>query len=332
MRVAKIALLLVAWGAVGLSRADEVRQSEIFFTGCDAEISASVVEPAADGPHSGLVMVGGSGPADRTELMGIARRFAREGLVVLAYDKRGTGKSGGNWVTSSLDDLACDARTAFRTLEGMANVDEGRVGYWGISQAGWVLPLAAATTAPAFAIVVSGGGLSPRKVETRNYLSTVERVDSDPSAEEEVRQLLARYFAYLGGEGSRGALMEKVEEYRNRAWFPATGIERVIPVETNRDNWAWVANFDPVPSIASMKAPVLVLLGGADPLTPAGATAETWNAALSPGVSMNRVVVVPGAGHGLTTGAHGGPPVPEFFEIQMEWLNALGMLRVTTPL
>ena len=45
-------------------------------------------------PVPGIVLVHGSGPLTREHLRGDARRLARLGFAVLAYDKRGVGHSG----------------------------------------------------------------------------------------------------------------------------------------------------------------------------------------------------------------------------------------------
>lgn len=302
------------------------QEFEIEFSNGDVHLAGTVTVPPGAGPHPGMVLVGGSGPSDRTHLVDVARGFAREGLAVLAYDKRGTGKSSGSWVNSALCDLAGDAAAAFHTLAEQPLVDPDQTGYWGISQGGWVVPIAVKRTPAAFAIIVSGGGLSPKAVETHRYLSIVEGVDSSPKASKEIQRLLDNYFAYLAGERPRELLMQSVQQLQDRAWLPATAIERVIPSEGNRDNWAWVATFSPGPSIASMELPTLVLLGEADPLTPAEPTARAWRTALPEGAAESDVIVVPGAGHGLRTGAHGGPLVAEFFPIQLEWLAVAGIL------
>ena len=70
------------------------------------------------------------------------------GVAVLAYDKRGIGKSGGLYPGESptgatIDQLARDAAAAARFLTTRAEVDPARIGLAGHSQAGWIMPLAA---------------------------------------------------------------------------------------------------------------------------------------------------------------------------------------------
>lgn len=327
-------MLMLACFVMGVSDATagaDIQEFEFSFDNGDVSLNGTVIMPSGEGPHPGMVMVGGSGHSGRSQLMEVAEGFAREGMAVLASDKRGTGSSGGSWLTSSLYDLADDAAAGFRALANHPAIDPEKIGYWGISQGGWIVPIAASRTPAAFAIVVSGGGLAPKEVETQNYLSIFERLDSNEQAQYELRHLLEEYFAYLAGVGSRQSLMETLESYRNRAWLSATGIEKVIPSEANREYWAWVADFEPSATIAAMTAPVLVLLGGSDPLTPAERTAEAWRSALSPESPGSRVVVVPDAGHGLRSGRHGGPLVPGFYSLQLRWLASLNILAPPRP-
>ena len=83
-------------------------------------------------------------------------------MTVLAYDKRGVGGSTGDWNTASFDDLAADVVAAFQYLKSRNDIDPAQIGLLGVSQAGWVMPLAAVRAKDlAFLISISGAGLSP---------------------------------------------------------------------------------------------------------------------------------------------------------------------------
>jgi dienelactone hydrolase len=81
-------------------------------------------------------------------------------------DKRGVGKSTGNWGAASFEDLADDAVAAAKFLQARTDIAANQIGFWGQSQGGWIAPLAAARVSEAaFAIALSGGGLSPAEQE-----------------------------------------------------------------------------------------------------------------------------------------------------------------------
>jgi pimeloyl-ACP methyl ester carboxylesterase len=91
------------------------------------------------------------------------------GLAVLSYDKRGVGASsgvyeqrGGDGAEATLRRLAGDAARAFDALSATSGVDRERLGLFGASQAGWVIPLAAelTRTPPKFHVILSGPAVS----------------------------------------------------------------------------------------------------------------------------------------------------------------------------
>ena len=88
-----------------------------------------------------------------------------QGFAVLSYDKRGTGTSTGDWKSADFDSLAGDVRAGVRFLTARADIKPNRVGLWGISQGGWILPIVAAKAAPdiAFLIVHAGSGTMVRQ-------------------------------------------------------------------------------------------------------------------------------------------------------------------------
>jgi hypothetical protein len=71
------------------------------------------------------------------------------GLVTLSCDKRGIGQSGGRYPgefpsMEAVDQYARDVAAQARFLAAQPEVDPGRVGVAGASQAGWIMPLASA--------------------------------------------------------------------------------------------------------------------------------------------------------------------------------------------
>jgi hypothetical protein len=93
-------------------------------------------------------------------------RFAKEGVVALGYDKRGAGKSGGAYEgeqsvsEKNIALLADDAISALRKLSTHPSLKGLPVGFAGISQAGWIGPLAAEKGALATFLVLWSGPVS----------------------------------------------------------------------------------------------------------------------------------------------------------------------------
>src|SRR3954447_13864361 len=98
-----------------------------------------------------VVLVGGSGPTDRDSLVvgipifgQIADALANAGYIVVRYDKRGIGQSGGRAEAASLADYADDARAVMKLLSDRKDVDPKRIAVVGHSEGGLVALMAAA--------------------------------------------------------------------------------------------------------------------------------------------------------------------------------------------
>lgn len=133
-----------------VAMAAQPRVEEVTIASHGATLAGSIVWPAPSQPVAAVVFVHGSGPQARD--LGLARRFAEQGIAALVYDKRGVGGSGGTYegeqgVTgTNIALLADDAAAAFDVLADRVAHDPIAVGFAGISQAGWIVPLAATQT------------------------------------------------------------------------------------------------------------------------------------------------------------------------------------------
>ena len=107
-----------------------------------------------------MILVHGSGAENREYMLPWARFLIHHGMAILAYDKRGVGGSTGDWNTASFDDLAGDVVAAFEYLKTRSEIDRAQIRLLGISQAGWIMPLAAVRAKDiAFLISISGAGV-----------------------------------------------------------------------------------------------------------------------------------------------------------------------------
>jgi dienelactone hydrolase len=129
-------------------------------------LAGTLTLPPGPGPFPAVAWVHGSGFRGRDEAQVFAYYLALRGVAVLAYDKRGVGESAGNYPgeqasQATLDVLSRDAAAAARFLAAQPEVDRGRVGLVGDSQAGWIIALAAAREpAVRWAIALAGPTVS----------------------------------------------------------------------------------------------------------------------------------------------------------------------------
>jgi pimeloyl-ACP methyl ester carboxylesterase len=117
--------------------------------------------PAGEGPHPTLVWVHGSGPETRDRASSNYGRLLDPRYAIFAFDKRGVGASEGNCCPLDFDLLADDVVAAVDAVRERDEVDDDAVGLMGLSQGGWIAPLAAdRSDAVSFAVILSGPAVS----------------------------------------------------------------------------------------------------------------------------------------------------------------------------
>ena len=148
--------------------------------------------PPGAGPHPGVVYVSGSGPTLREEAQWLESVFVSRGIAVLAYDKRGNGQSTGRYPGSLASDstirtLAGDAVAAARFLAAQSGIDRSRVGLYGLSQGGWIIPQAVGRAGGAVSWALIQSGPTVTQGESDTYANLVASGVSLAAAEAQAR-------------------------------------------------------------------------------------------------------------------------------------------------
>jgi uncharacterized protein len=161
-RVLKTALglaVLVAAGLFIFSEDKAYTKEAITFANKADRLAGVLTKPKMPGPHPCIVYIHGDGPQTRDingALDVFFQEFAKAGWCVLSWDKAGIGESTGDWLAQSMSDRADEALAAIDYLRSRNDVINDKIGLFGYSQAGWVLPLAASRSDKvAFIIPVS---------------------------------------------------------------------------------------------------------------------------------------------------------------------------------
>ncbi len=243
---------------------------EVSFPGSGGlTLHGTVVSPVkTSSGRPGMVLVHGAGTGTpRTKLMGEAVEFARRGMSVLVYDKRSEGYS---LFHRSYAQLAGDALGAVAALRSQPGVDPAKVGVWGLSEGGWVAPLAAARSRDvAFVVVVGANALTP------------------------LRQQTWAVAAGLRKAGVAGSLVDRAEP----------NLYRVI-ADGGMFPEPW---YDPEPTLSAVRQPVLAIWGVHDLLTPPKETPPIFARALEKGGNRHYTFrFFPGADHAAHLTPDGG--------------------------
>ena len=140
--------------------------STVFFKSGKQTIEGILIRPNNKENTPAVVFQQGSGNHSfkgyETEAWGphkfyIEDVLLEQGYAVLYCNKRGLGKSTGNWKKNSFEGRAEDAYAAVTYLKSLAFIDAERIGISGHSQGGWIAQIAAAQHEDiAFVIALAG--------------------------------------------------------------------------------------------------------------------------------------------------------------------------------
>jgi pimeloyl-ACP methyl ester carboxylesterase len=275
------------------------RRHDVAIPAAGAALAGTVVGPAKGEGHPALVLVHGSGPDGRENpsYWMMADVLVRRGFVVLIYDKRGSGGSGGDWRRSPFPVLIDDAEAAAKVLRRHPWVDSARVGVWGGSEGAVIAPEVARRLGLAFVIMQSATGVPFAEQNLHQTELQVRAMTADPVERQAAMRLQRLKHAYA----RTGAGWDEYEAAaRSAAGRPYAGLAG----PTRRDDWWWAwyrtkMDWGPVPALERLRAPVLAVWGGADPLIPVGASRAAVAAARRSAHPGDSLVVVPDAGHTL---------------------------------
>lgn len=262
------AVFLTCWAqsSDGSVHNSESAARDVQFRSGDIRLAGTVIVPSKW--VAAVVLVHGAGKMLRD--VSLAQTLARMGIATLTYDKRGVGKSEGNYAgpevgtnntdPPNLERLAGDASAAVKELVYEISSPRAPVGLFGFSQAGWVIPLAAARTPEVKFMILWSGPLVTTLEQLRFQHLTDGKADFwDHHTEEEVRE----------------------------------------HVRSDPDRYTLVAT-DPVESLRKLSIPGLWLYGDRDVYVPVGLSIERLRALAVSGKPFE-YRLFPGFGHDLSS-------------------------------
>jgi uncharacterized protein len=233
-----------------------------------------------------VVLVPGTGSYDRDQTIAgipifaqIAGALADAGYIVVRYDKRGVGQSGGRTETATLNDFAEDIRAVVRHLTRQRDVDRNRIALAGHSEGAWTALLAAAAERRvATVMLLAAASTTGAELILEQQRMALDRMQiPDEERQEKIELQKAIHEAVLSGAGWD----EVPPEFRRQAdtpWFQS------------------FLTFDPARASSRVRQPVLILHGQLDrqvPVHHAERLAELLRARRRPArvevVTMDRV-------------------------------------------
>jgi hypothetical protein len=257
------------------------------------------------------------------------------GFAVLIYDRRGNGQSSGGREGSDFEMLADDAIAAQHAVAKHARVDARKIGFWGLSQGGWLAVLAAGRSPDAaFAISISAPLVNAdRQMQfaMSNLLTVRGYSQSDVGEMLEARKA---WQGYLHKANSREAAVTALHYAETKPWFELAYLPKAseLTSDPEHDPSRKSLDNDPIVAVYKAKVPLLFLYGDSDPWVPVAQSIERLQS-LSNDLHNIEYAVVPDANHEMmtpanetmqvddTTTRNDAPQAPTYFILLGSWLS-----------
>jgi pimeloyl-ACP methyl ester carboxylesterase len=216
--------------------------------------AAASGRPPAPARLPAVVLVGESGPGDRDGMVAgvpvfaqIAGALADAGFLVVRYDHRGVGQSGGRSESATVADYAEDARAVVKYLWARKDVDRKRIALAGYGEGGWMVLLAGSHDDHVAALVLlDAPGTTGAEFTLEQQERALDRLkvpEADKQAKIDLQKKIQQ--AAIKGTGW-DALPKEVRRQADTPWFQSFLL------------------FDPAAVIKRVKQPVLILQGELD--------------------------------------------------------------------
>jgi pimeloyl-ACP methyl ester carboxylesterase len=309
------------------------------FRNGDQELAGTLHMPRSAKPVAAIVVThSASSPLRSASLYDHLKTILPAlGIAVFTYDRRGSGQSGSQNAGGDFTLLADDAIAAARSLKSDPRIDPRRIGTWGLSQGGWISPLAASRSPDiAFVVAVSAPVVT---ADVQMIFSSTNHLKANGYSKADIDQMVAARKAvddHMRGTVSRAEAQAKLDEIKEKPWF-----KYLYMGETFRDRevsgWRKEIENDPLVNLKAVTVPILILYGADDAVVPVADSAERLKA-IAPQMPNMKVHVIAGADHAMQMSQdlktsldpkYDGterPDSPEYFALLASWLAARGLV------
>jgi dienelactone hydrolase len=306
----------LSWTRVGDATTGATRvgtERYLSFASDGARFHARLQLPEGPPPYPAVVLIHGSGSSPGTEWFYNSDFFAASGIAALTYDKRGSGRSEGEF-TFDFEQLARDAVAAVNTLSEQPEIDVNKIGLSGYSQGGWVAPLASSMSESIQFVIVNYGLIESPAEEAR--LEMMQLLSDASVSDEDLADadLLIRAAVNLVANNFESGWSEFdtfEDQYGDAQWMKyldGTPVDELVSYPKFLINWLAKSRlpkglqwqYDSTELLESSDTAMVWLLAEADRSAPNSETIaklRAWEASDKP----FRLTLFPDADHGMLT-------------------------------
>jgi pimeloyl-ACP methyl ester carboxylesterase len=301
-------------------------------------IAGTLTVPEGKGPFPAVLLIVGSGPLNRDEevafhkpFLVLADHLTRQGIAVLRADKRGVGKTTGDFEAATIYDLADDVRAGAEYLKTRKEIDPKRIGLLGHSEGGVVGPILASQSSDvAFLVMLAGLGQNNGDIIIFQKTLAAKMRGADESTLALMRSWYERLYAVVREDTDHATAEKKIRalhatltaDEKEKLGWPDSGLDREI-AEQLKYHWRCDVRYDPRATLMKVRCPVLALNGEKDMQVPARENLAGIEQALKAGGNTQFTIrEFPELTHGFNT-AHSEETIsPLVLQTISDWIIA----------
>jgi pimeloyl-ACP methyl ester carboxylesterase len=297
-----------------------------FFNG-DIKLSGTLHLPTRSGPYPAIVVLhaASGGTRDFHAYQHLATALPAAGFATLLFDRRGAGDSEGDFSTARFDDLAADALAGVALLKARQDIESSKIGVWGVSQGGWLGPLAATMSSEvAFVVSVSGPGVSPARQMDYAAAYWLQAGGQPANVVEQAMSVRSLVNEYYRGRASRSDAEQAIDMIRHASWFEQVFLPNSgnLPSDPRNTKWDIEMDYDPLSVIARVRVPIAFFFAETDAWVPVEESIVNIQRVTQ---SHSEVTIwrIPGTDHLMETGmSDADRPISEhYLKLLIEWLD-----------
>ncbi len=221
-------------------------------------VAATITTPVdREVPRSGwpvVILTPGTRSIDRDEhLFGVpifaqlAAELSENGYLVVRYDKRGVGQSGGRPESAKIEDYADDARAVINRVRSRSDVDRSRITLLAHGEGGWIgLKAAAEDNGVSALVLLATPSVDGATLILEQQAMEFDRLELSDQDRAEYAALQHKIHAAVVGDGDWTGVPNTIRRQADTPWFRS------------------FIEFQPADTIRQVNQPILILHGALD--------------------------------------------------------------------
>ncbi|MFV0593190.1 MAG: alpha/beta hydrolase [Draconibacterium sp.] len=260
------------------------------------KLAGTLTLPGAGKSYPAVVLITRSGAQDRDETIFGHKPFAviadyltKSGIAVLRVDDRGVGGSEGNITEATSQDFATDVLAGFDFLKNRKEINSKKIGLIGHSEGGLIAPIVAANTKDvAFIVLLAGPGETGEQILYEQNDLALKAAGVPEYSIQQNKMVQKLMFDVLKNESDPDKAAEQLRTKLSQGMYNSMSEENKKLIDAriagvNSDWFRYFLTYDPQPTLAKVKCPVLALNGSKDVQVPVSNLKKIYGAVTSGG-------------------------------------------------